>query len=147
MAGATQPGVYQVELNDDLTKQLGSAVVQDSDRAYLPVAVGNDPTESRLAPLTERQENVASRQLDYFRSSSSEQMVAAIIGDIPGHELWKYLAMIAVVILVAESYIARWIARQRKTGITETVEFISEGERMSTFQERARELVESVRAN
>ena len=145
LSGAVEPGVYRIELDRELARRLGASVVREGDQAYLPVAVGVSDIESRLAPLTDQQEAVASRNLDYFRATDSEQMVAAVIGDIPGHELWKYLVIVAVVILLAESFVARWIAQQRKTGTTQTVAFVSEGERLSTFQQRARELLEAVR--
>jgi hypothetical protein len=72
-------------------------------------------------------------------------MIAAVIDEIPGHELWKYLAVAAVLILLAECFVTRWIAVQRKSGAEETVSFVSDGEKLSSFRDRAQQMLETVR--
>ncbi|MFP6575887.1 MAG: hypothetical protein VB912_12085, partial [Pirellulaceae bacterium] len=76
----------------------------------------------------------------------AEQMVAAVSGNIPGHELWKYLAVAALIILLVECFVTRWVAMRRKTDTMPQVAFVSEGEKMSSFRDRAREMVAQVRA-
>jgi len=146
MAQAVEPGVYGIQLDGELSKRFADASIQKDGKQLLPFTISLSEIESRLVPLAADQEAVAKRHLDYFRATNTEQMVAAVIGEVPGHELWKYLVIGAIVILLAESFAARWIAQQRKMGTAETVDFVSEGERLSTFQTRARELLETVRS-
>jgi hypothetical protein len=147
LTGAVEPGIYRVELPDDLAAAYADYTLQRDGKAYVPVSVKLSPEESRLAPLADDAEAVAAKHLDYFRAANTEQMVAAVIGDVPGHELWKYLAVAAVVVMLAESFVTRWIALHRKQGSARTVDFITESERLSTFQQRARALLETVRSH
>ncbi|MEZ6105642.1 MAG: hypothetical protein R3B96_05870 [Pirellulaceae bacterium] len=55
------------------------------------------------------------------------------------------LAVLAVALILAETFATRWIARRRKLGATEEVSFVSEGERLSTFKDRAQEFLQTVR--
>jgi len=70
-----------------------------------------------------------------------------VSGNIPGHELWKYLAVAALVILLVECFVTRWVALRRKSDSMPTVSFVSEGERLNSFRDRAREMVSQVRVN
>ncbi|HUG20703.1 MAG TPA: hypothetical protein VMM56_17070, partial [Planctomycetaceae bacterium] len=142
---AVQPGIHRVELPEELAVQLAGLTMYEEGKSYLPFAILNDAGESRLDPMTAEQEAPANRYLDYFHSENFEQLVAAVIGDVPGFELWKFLAIGAVLLVLAESFVTRWIAQRRKLGTTEAVSFVSEGEKLSTFQQRAKELLESVR--
>ncbi|MFP6649157.1 MAG: hypothetical protein VB817_06835, partial [Pirellulaceae bacterium] len=85
------------------------------------------------------------RNVDYFAAANDQELIAAVVDEVPGHELWKYLAVAALLILLAECFVTRWIARQRKIGAEETVEFVSEGEKLSSFRERAQQMLETVR--
>jgi hypothetical protein len=155
---AAMPGVYRLQLPDDLSRRLAtnalssnasSTKAPEENRAALettlPISIAVTEAESRLQPLSEFERKMPARFVDYFSAATVEQMTAAVVGDVPGHELWKYLAIGAVMILLAESFVTRWIATQRKTGTVETVSFVSEGERLSTFQARAQELLSTVR--
>jgi hypothetical protein len=144
LVGGTQPGLHHFRLPEALRTEFADAA--QGDRG-IPVAVTANVAESRLAQISEVEEDVARNHLDYFRADSADQMVAAVTGDVPGHELWQYLAAAALVILVVEIFLTRFIAVQRKTGTAEKVDFISEGERIVSFRERAREFIETARAN
>lgn len=146
LAGAIEPGVYRAELRGSLAQRFPDLVRTEADQSNLLFTISLPVSESRLDPLSPDEEATVEKRIPYFHAASTEQLVAAITGDIPGHELWKYLAIAAVVVLLAESFITRWIAQQRKMGTTETVDFVSEGERLSTFQERARDFLQTVRS-
>jgi hypothetical protein len=70
-----------------------------------------------------------------------------MVGDIPGSELWKLLAVAAMFILLLELVVSRWIARNRKIGAAVTIDFTSEGERITSFHDRAKELMASASGN
>lgn len=141
-----QTGIYQVEVDDALAEQFPQSIIKSGDKFLLPFAVSQTSTESELIPLTVDQQGFAEKYLDYQTVENMEQLVAVIMGNIPGHELWKYLAIAAVLIILAESFVSRWIAQQRKLGTVQEVEFVSEGERLSTFQTRANELLKTTRS-
>ena len=136
----------RVEVDDALAEQFPQSIIKSGDKFLLPFAVSQTSTESELIPLTVDQQGFAEKYLDYQTVENMEQLVAVIMGNIPGHELWKYLAIAAVLIILAESFVSRWIAQQRKLGTVQEVEFVSEGERLSTFQTRANELLKTTRS-
>lgn len=149
ITGATLPGVYRLDLSARpelrYSAEVAPSAASDAAGASLPLSVIASSDEGRLEPLTEADESVAAKRLDWFRAQDVEQMVAAVVGDVPGYELWKYLALCAVGVVLAESFASRWIAGQRKLGATQTVDFISEGDRLVTFQDRAREFLAAAR--
>ncbi|MGB6045297.1 MAG: BatA domain-containing protein [Pirellulales bacterium] len=122
----------------------------DSDRTkganVLPFAVATLVEESRLTRVTTVEEATAQQYTNFFLADSSENMIAAVKGDIPGNELWKIMACGALLVVIAESFVARWIAVNRKTGSADTVSFISEGQRVNLGQARAKEMVKEMRA-
>jgi hypothetical protein len=150
VVGAEKPGVYALQLPAQLADSLADLVVKQSDESSgVPFAVELALDESYLEGLSASQEAVAQehfKEFNYFRAGDAEQMVAAVSGNIPGHELWKYLAVAALTILLVECFVTRWVAMRRKTDTMPQVAFVSEGEKMSSFRDRAREMVAQVRA-
>lgn len=147
LTGVSEPGIHAVELPALFASQIPSRV-SSSDEAnakqVLPVSILLSPDEARLKPISEADEALISKDFDYFNAADTEQMVAAITGDIPGQELWKIMAVAAVILVLAETYATRWIARRRKQGETQTVSFVSEGERLSTFKDRAQDFLKTL---
>ena len=148
--GAEKPGVYALQLPAQFGDSLNDLVVrEDEEGAGVPFVVKLSLDESRLEGLSAEQEKIARKQFkqfNYFRARTAEQMIAFVSGNIPGHELWKYLAVAALIILLVECFVTRWVAVRRKSDVMPTVAFISEGEKLSSFRDRAREMVAQVRA-
>ena len=65
-------------------------------------------------------------------------MVTAISGEVPGEEFWKVLAAGALLALLGEVALSRWIALQRRFHAAETVAFRSPSENAADLQGRAR---------
>ena len=151
VVGAEHPGVYSLQLPASLSEGASDfAVTKEGQDAGIPFAVELALGESYLEGLSAGQEAVVEDTLepfDYFRAVDVAQMIAAVSGNIPGHELWKYLAVAALVILLVECFVTRWVAVRRKADSMPTVSFVSEGERLSTFRDRAREMVTQARTN
>ena len=148
LLGMDQPGIYQLEfpssLDDDLA---GLKPVAHPAQGTTPLvlSVSRSAGESRLDLLSDTDQATIDQQVDYFAAANDEQMIAAVVDEVPGHELWKYLAVAALAILLAECFVTRWIAQHRKTGVEEKVEFVSDGEKLSSFKERAQQMLESIR--
>jgi hypothetical protein len=63
------------------------------------------------------------RYVDLLLPESREQVSGILMGKSFGEELWKYLALAALALLLGEIALSRWIAVQRRTGIEEVVDF------------------------
>jgi hypothetical protein len=50
-------------------------------------------------------------------------MTGRLTGEIPGREIWRALALGAVLALLAETALARWIALRRRTADVREVDF------------------------
>ena len=148
LVGMDQPGIYHLQFPESLEGDLVGLgpVARSADGGQpLPLSVARAPEESRLELLSDIDQAAIGQNVDYFAAGNDGEMIAAVVDEVPGHELWKYLAMAALLILLAECFVTRWIARQRKVGAEETVEFVSEGEKLSSFRERAQQMLETVR--
>ena len=148
LVGMDQPGIYHLQFPESLEGDLvglGPVARSVDGGQPLPLSVARAPEESRLELLSDIDQAAIGQNVDYFAAGNDGEMISAVVDEVPGHELWKYLAMAALLILLAECFVTRWIARQRKVGAEETVEFVSEGEKLSSFRERAQQMLETVR--
>jgi len=57
-------------------------------------------------------------------------------GEAFGRELWQILALAALVLLLLETALTRWIAIQRKTGEEGTVTFEDAGQPSARFRDQ-----------
>jgi hypothetical protein len=129
-AGAQEPGLYRVIRESTPEPAQG-----------LPFVVTSDPAESRMTSLSDDQFAAMGAHGDVFRARSTAEMSAAVAGGVPGEEIWKYLAMAALLGMLAEIGLTRWIATQRKMTSTETVAFGASADDVESFRARAREMV------
>jgi hypothetical protein len=137
-AGTYEPGLYRVTLPAGLDKHF--ALPADAEGSFPFAAVG-DAEEGRLTPLSEGDYESLAKRLDFFRAPTTDTMIQAVTGHVPGEELWKYLAVALLVALLAEVGLARWIATRRRMHAVDTVTFGAEPIDVVTFRERARDLL------
>ncbi|MEZ6105643.1 MAG: VWA domain-containing protein [Pirellulaceae bacterium] len=88
IAGVAQPGVHSVEVPALFESHVPMRVQErgadeDSGRG-LPVAVRLDPRESHFEPRDQADESMAASHVDWFQADDTDQLIAAIVGDIPG---------------------------------------------------------------
>jgi len=138
-AGTYEPGLYRLTLPAALRQQFAMPV----DPKGVPFAVVDDAEEGRLAALTSADLEAVGKQVDFFEARSTNDLISAVTGTVPGEELWKYLAIALLVGLLAEIGLTRWIAMQRRMHVVETVAFGPEAVDVKTFRERARRLLEA----
>jgi len=129
--GARTPGIYRVHLPMVLTDPMVSLLDRDG---LLPFAVRSTVEESRLVPLTRRQRQRIDNRLGAVRLASSEEVLAAIKGGVPGQEIWRVLALIGFALVLAETVLARWIARQRRGSDARTVNFSAQTGEVTSHQ-------------
>jgi hypothetical protein len=142
-AGTYEPGLYHLILP---ARAGDTYVVPPLAKRGLPFVVLNDAEESRLTALTDAEFEAAAKPLkekdiDLFRAQTTSEMTAAVSGNVPGEEMWKYLAVALLGALLAEIGLTRWIAVQRRMHLVETVTFGPATVDVQTFRERARGLL------
>jgi len=133
-----EPGVYRLRLPPALAEAFA---VPPAPEQGLPFVVLSDAGEGRLAPLTEADLAAATGHVDLFRTDSTDRLLEAVTGNVPGEELWKYLALALVACLLAEVGLTRWIATQRRLHAVDTVSFGPEMPDTETFRARAEEML------
>ncbi len=108
----TEPGLHQVTLGDE--------------DPVLPFVVLGDAQEGVLAPVSDADLERLRRHVSLFRATTTRDMTAALSGDVPGTEVWRQLAACALLIVLAEIAVARWITMQRRVHSAEEVDFVAE---------------------
>ncbi|MCX7590106.1 MAG: hypothetical protein N2255_00610, partial [Kiritimatiellae bacterium] len=91
--------------------------------AAVPFTVWRDTLESRLHMLTARDFETVRRHVDLLEAESLDHLRAAIQGRTFGQELWRYLAVATLILVVVEIVLTRWIAIHRRTGSEPEVSF------------------------
>ncbi len=133
-----QPGLYRFRPEASLTS--GYEVTEASDGG-MPFAVLGEPEEGRLAALTDGDYAAAGRYVDFFRAETTDDLTAAVVGSVPGQELWKVLALALLFALLAEVALTRWIAVRRRTGEAGPVDFGEEIVDAATLRRRTRSIL------
>ncbi|MFP4355077.1 MAG: PA14 domain-containing protein [Phycisphaerae bacterium] len=110
-------GLYRAQLPDVLARLLPAS---QGDSPTLPFVVHAHSLEGRIQPLSEEDlaavaEAMEQRDMHLLWARSTDEMTASITGRIPGDEVWQWLALAALAVLLAETALARWIAAQRRT--------------------------------
>ena len=109
-----------------------------SAETWIPFTVLPPAQENAMTFLTDSEEAVLRGRMKFFTARSTQDMVTAISGEVPGEEFWKVLAAGALLALLGEVALSRWIALQRRFHAAETVAFRSPSENAADLQGRAR---------
>jgi aerotolerance regulator-like protein/VWA domain-containing protein len=120
---SSEPGLYRVLIPPQLRPRLAVRPVGDTDRGW-PFVVLSDPEESRLTPLDAgdlQRGQIA--QANIVSATSVDETISILRGAVPGQEMWRYLALAAVLALLAEILISRWITSQRRAAAWSDVPF------------------------
>ncbi|MEX0867623.1 MAG: VWA domain-containing protein [Pirellulales bacterium] len=106
------PGLYRLELPEALHEAFGGLLLDGA----APLVVHASPQESRLDVLSDDQLAAGGEIMPISAASSLEELLAALTGETSGHQFWKTLALAALLLMIAEIALARWIAVQRRVG-------------------------------
>ncbi len=109
--GTEQPGVYRLILSSDA----GSTTHH--------FAVGLDSDESDLLPLPDDAVARLTEQLDMTFFSSTAEVQAALTVDSPGREIWRWLALAVLTLLLIEVLLTRAIANARHGEASQAVDY------------------------
>ena len=120
------PGLYVVQQPDGgLPPGLGAAAAPDGT---IPFAVRAGTDESEMLAISKDQEDWLREYVQLSLATKEEDVVKILHGNAFGREMWRFFAIAALVFLVGEIALARWISIQRRSGEETNVEFVNEGE-------------------
>lgn len=134
-----EPGLYRIALPAALAQPLAGATNAVKDLAF---TVLRQPEESTFNTLSESDLAAVHTRIDSFVAASREEMLTAFVGDVPGQELWRVLVLCAILTLLAETALARWIAVKRRFHGAETVRLRTPARNIEALRERMRSLVD-----
>ena len=133
-----EPGMYRFVLPEPLAAKFPNRVTSDHS---VPFAVFDDPDESRRASLAGEDFLEMGRHVEISQARSYQDVADAIAGQIPGEELWSYLALAALALVLGEIALTRWIERRRHSESGATVDFSGEAEKSEAFKARAKDIL------
>ena len=127
------PGLYHAKVPEAILDKVAHLLDRDGT---LPFSVLVDGEESRLAPLAPDELLFVARFVTFRVANSEEDVVGALRGKAFGRELWQMLALAALVLLILEVVLTRWITIQRRTGEEGRVEFEENASASAQFREQ-----------
>jgi len=116
--GPAIPGLYQFKAPKETAEAL-----HVKPGAQVPLVVTRDIAESRLDLLTDDDRALIGKHLNLVKVRNLDDILAVLQGRGFGEELWKIFALAALVLLLAEVALARWISRSRRAGDDVRVDF------------------------
>jgi len=117
--GPAVPGLYQVKLPAELRE----SITGDTGTAPLPVVVRGEIAESRLDPLTADDLAQLRARVDVMLPQSTADVLAVLSGRGFGREVTRLVAIAALLLLLLETALARWVSRSRRAGDEVRIEF------------------------
>lgn len=138
--GTLYPGLYHVRLPPALAAVAGVPTNQAPEALF---AVTQRPEESTLTQLSDADIAALRSHIDIFLPGTSAELLAAFTGNVPGQELWKILILCALLILLAESALTRWITLHRHLHQAKPVELRSPAESVQATRDRLTQLMET----
>ena len=119
IARALTPGVYRVRPPAAAASFFQGLLAKDGT---LPFSVRSDIGESDLTALSQASLDALREFVDLVTATKAEDLQKAVGGKSFGSEIWRMLAYAALLLLIAEIFLTRWIAIQRKSGEQEAVD-------------------------
>jgi hypothetical protein len=117
--GVAVPGLYQVNMPPELVESVRPL----AGAVKLPVAVRGEIAESRSERITPADLEQLRARIDTLRPASAADVLAVLSGRGFGREITRIVAVAAVLLLVLETALARWVSRSRRIGDDLRVEF------------------------
>ena len=138
-ADTCQPGLFRMRLPAALAALSGASSNSSNEVLF---TVQNQPEESSLTCLTDADIAAVRSHVDLFLPKSIDELLTAFTGKVPGQELWKILILCALLTLIAEVALTRWITLQRHLHQAKPVTLKSPAETVQATKARLSELME-----
>jgi hypothetical protein len=117
--GEAVPGLYRV----DLPEMLRDAIPTLGEVRMLPVVVRRDIDESRIDLSTEDDLAEIRSRIDTFVPETPDDVLAVVSGRGFGREITRMMAIAALIFLVLETALGRWVSKSRRAGEVENIDF------------------------
>ncbi len=135
-----QPGLYRIQLPPGLAPYLPT---MRDPLGGLAFTVRRDGAEGRLRALSESAlsqpaEVLQEAGVSWLWARSGQEMVSTLSGRVPGEEIWLWLALGALGMLLAETALARWIALKRRISQARAIDLSSESQEIASFKKLRR---------
>ncbi len=124
--GSAIPGEYLVQIPEAVQQEL-------LGMKEVPLVVLREGEESRMEGWSEDDRELIRREIDLIELSSMKDVLAALKGEGFGREIWKILAIAALVLLFVEGILARWVSKSRQAGEDVKVDFEKRDEIPESF--------------
>ncbi|MBP7950982.1 MAG: BatA domain-containing protein [Verrucomicrobiales bacterium] len=137
IGGDIIPGTYKMRVPKD--RQSEYRKLLDSE-GNIPFSVNDDASESRLVQFSDRDTEFLKSHFELLQPKDAAEITNILAGRQFGEELWKYLAVGALFILLAEIALTRWITLNRRSGEETTLDFENRFQAPKQFQEQVEKL-------
>ncbi len=135
-----EPGLFRMHLPPALAAATGIASNAAPEALF---TVNNQPEESTLDLLADADLAAIRSHIDLYLPDSLDELLMALAGKVPGQELWKILALCALLTWLAESVLTRWITVHRRLHRAEPVVLRSPAENVQAMKNRLSGLMET----
>lgn len=129
------PGVYHAMIPALFMPELADIATLSNGCAKVSFSVSAKPEESTIAKAQAADLALAQRHCPISVVDTADGESKAMDGATVGMELWRLAAIPALVLLIAEIFLARAISKSRRHGETSPVEFDTGAESNRRFEE------------
>ena len=119
--GDISAGLYLIQVPQADRAKFGKLMVEGSDT--LPFTVNRDPAESRMEGFSKSDRSFLEQYLGMVYPGGADEVLQILQGKSFGEELWRPLAVAAMVLMLLEVALTRWISVSRRTGQEQAVSF------------------------
>jgi hypothetical protein len=109
-----EPGLYTLRIPASL-RAADSGKPAPTDALELPFTVSPSVEEAKSGALTDADLALARTRIGLLEATDRKALVSVSSGQAPGREIWRGLAMTALLALLAEVALTRWVAIRRQT--------------------------------
>ena len=131
--GDVLPGLYSLHIPSANSAQFVSVAGQDGN---VPFVVVREIEESKFNELDSTDTDLVKKYVDLMEAESADNVLQVLAGKTFGQELWRHLAVGALLLVLIEILLTRWIATQRRFGQAIKVEFEELGKPSVAFHEQ-----------
>lgn len=115
-----EAGLYRARIPDELAAGSVSNRLADN---VLSFAVLSDPRSAIIEPLTEADERRLNEHLKFYMADTADNLSMALAEEVPGKPLWPWFMLAALVVLLGEIAVSRFITLSRQTDAIAPVAF------------------------
>lgn len=121
MKTAPVPGLFKLEVPGIFEPSL--EWLFEGKKGTIPFVIGLNLEESFMSALSDGDFADITAHVDVMSTAKLEDVQASVEGKSFGREIWRFLAVGTLFLVLAEIVLSRWIAIQRRTGKEERVKF------------------------